>query len=260
MIRGAQPEDYEAYTHLFAELGVPDPLPSRERFIESIAPRVRVAVREGAVVGFCSWRTYGTLVHIGQLAVDPAVRGQRIGEELLLHIRELALAAGSTRWYLNVKRDNASAIRLYERVGLRLELESVALSIAWSRVPSHAVQGGLAAPAEDPVIAERFGVPLERLAIFRSAGTRGRYHLISLRDGDEVTGFAAFDPDVPGASVFRTLRPELGVDLLEAMRAYALPAFDFVRATIDADRPLADALIALGAEVIFELLRLSGPL
>ena len=235
-------------------------MPTRERFVETMLPQIRVAVRDGAVVGFCSWRPYGPLVHVVQLAVDPARRGQRIGEQLLLDVRELALAAGCTRWYLNVKRDNVSAIRLYERVGFCRELESFAFKIAWSCVPPHPVGGGLVEPAEDAVVAERFAVPLERLAMFRTKGTRGRFHLVALRDGAELAGIAAFDPDFPGAAVFRTVRPALAVDLLEAMRPYALPAFDFVRATVEGDRPLADALIALGAELTFELLRLSGPL
>ncbi len=32
-----------------------------------------------------------------------------------------ARARGSTRWYLNVKADNAPAIRLYESAGLAIE-------------------------------------------------------------------------------------------------------------------------------------------
>ncbi len=260
MIRPAEPDDYEAYTRLFAELAIPDPVPTRERFVDSLLPRLSVAVRDGAVVGFCSWRPYGPLAHVVQIAVDRAVRGQRIGEQLLSHVRGLAIAAGCTRWYLNVKRDNTSAIKLYERVGLRRELESVVVSIAWRCLSPHPVTGGLLEPSEDAVAAERFAVPPERLAMWRSQGARGRFHLVALRDGDEITGIAAFDPDFPGAAMFRAVRPALAADLLEAMRPFALPAFDFVRATVEGDRPLADALIALGAETLFELHRLSAPL
>jgi GNAT superfamily N-acetyltransferase len=260
VIRPATPDDYDAFVRLFAEFGIPDPVPTRERFVETMTPQIRVAVREGAVVGFCSWRPYGTLVHVVQLAVDPAMRGQRIGEQLLLDVRALALTAGCTRWYLNVKRDNTSAIKLYERVGFRRELESVSLVIPWSCVPPHEVTGGLAEPADDPVIAERFAVPPERIAMFRAKSTRGLFHLVLLREAAQLAGFAAFDPEFPGAAVFRTARPELGVDLLAQMRAYALPAFDFVRVAVEGDPALAAALVALGAEVAFEMLRLSGPL
>ncbi len=260
MIRPAEPRDYDAFTRLFAELGIPDPVPTRERFRDAMVPQLRVAARDDDVVGFCSWRPYGTLAHVVQLAVDPAMRGQRIGELLLLDVRELALAAGCTRWYLNVKRDNTSAIRLYERVGFEFEFESVLFKLPWSCVPTRAVQGQLAEPADDPVIAEKFGVPPERLALFRAKGARGLFHLVTLRDGAEITGFASFDPDFPGAAVFRTARPELAAELLAAMRAYALPAFDFVRVAVEGDALLVAAMVELGAEIVFEMLRLSGPL
>jgi GNAT superfamily N-acetyltransferase len=257
MIRAAAPADYEVFTRLFADFGIPDPVPTRERFVESLAPQIRVAERDGAMVGFCSWRAYGPLAHVVQLAVDPVRRGQRIGEQLLLHVRELALAAGCTRWYLNVKRDNLSAIKLYERVGFRHELESAVVKIAWSCVPPHPVNGGRVEPAEDAMVAERFAVPLERLATFR---TRARLHLVALREGAELTGFAAFDPEFPGAMVFRILRPALAADLLEAMRPWALPDQDFVHVTLEGDRPATEVLRALGAELMFEILRLSAPL
>lgn len=259
-LRQAAADDYDAWARLRDELAVPDPLPSRDTFVDAIAPRVRVACEDGAVVGFCSWRAYGALAHVGQIAVDPAVRGRRIGERLLLEVRELARAAACTRWYLNVKRDNTSAIKLYERLGFRRELESVALKIDWDRVPSIDVDGALAEPADDPVIAARFDVPLERIAMFRTRHSRGAFHHVIVRDGGEIAGYAAFDPDFPGAVIFRTLRPELGPALLGAMRPHALPDHPFVRASVEGDPPLAAALIALGAEVTFELLRLSSNL
>jgi GNAT superfamily N-acetyltransferase len=258
-IRPARDDDYQAYTRLFAEFEIPDPVPTRERFVEQIAPQIHVAVRTGEVVGFISARPYGELVHVVQLAVDRSVRGQRIGEQLLEHVRSLAKAAGCTRWYLNVKRDNAPAIKLYERVGFRFELESVAMKIAWSCIPPHAVHGGLADPAEDAVIASTFELPRERVEMFRTKSTRSRFHLVTLRD-PALVGFAAFDPDFPGAATFRTTRPELAADLLEAMRAYARADVDYTHLTVEGDRALVDAVLALGAEVTFEILRLSAPL
>ena len=51
----------------------------------------------------------------------------------------------------------------------------------------------------------------------------------------------------------------LAASLLAAMRAYADPAVDHVRITVEGDRALADAAVALGAEVAFEMLRLAAP-
>jgi hypothetical protein len=46
--------------------------------------------------------------------------------------------------------------------------------------------------------------------------------------------------------------------MLEAVRYHADPKFHYVRVTIEGDRALADAVIALGAELMFEILRLSA--
>ncbi|HSN26046.1 MAG TPA: GNAT family N-acetyltransferase, partial [Kofleriaceae bacterium] len=137
-IRPARADDYDAYVALFGELGVPDPVPTRERFAEAQVPVMSVAEDGGAIVGYVTWRPYGPVAHVVQLAVDRGRRGQRIGEQLLEHVRGAARAAGCERWYLNVKRDNAPALRLYERVGLRFELEATAMKLAWAKVAAGA--------------------------------------------------------------------------------------------------------------------------
>lgn len=255
-IRPATPDDYDAYVGLFGELGIPDPVPTRDRFATAQVPVMRVATDGSDVVGYVTWRPYGTLAHVVQLAVDRARRGQRIGEQLLEHVRGEARAAGCERWYLNVKRDNATAQRLYERVGLRYELAAHVMKLPWANAPRVAVTGGLADPAEDAAIAGQFGLPAERLATFRG---RGSFQLVVVRD-PEVVAFAAFDPAFPGAAVFCADRPELAGSLLEAMRAVADSRFDFVRVTVEDDAPLAEAVLAMGAELTFEILRLSSPL
>jgi GNAT superfamily N-acetyltransferase len=256
-IRPARADDYAAYVRLFAELGVPDPVPSAPRFAEALVPQMHVACESDEVVAYGSWRPYGAIAHVIQIAVDPQHRGRRIGEQMLRHIAGEARTAGCTRWYLNVKRDNQSAIKLYERVGFRFELESVVMKIAWRCVPDLAVHGGLAEPSEDAEIAARFGVVLERIATFRA---RAGYRLVVVRDGTGIVAFAAFDPGFPGAATFCAAQPELAASLLAAMRAYADPQFDFTRVSVEGDRALADAVIALGAEVTFEVLRLSADL
>jgi GNAT superfamily N-acetyltransferase len=258
LIRPARAGDHAAYARLFAELGVPDPLPSAEQFAQTIVPQMSVACGEGGeVVAYASWRPYGTVAHVIQIAVDPQLRGRRIGEQLLMHLAGEARAAGCTRWYLNVKRDNQPAIRLYERVGFRFELESVLIRIAWSCVPSLDVHAGLAEPAEDAAIAGRFDLPLERIAMFRA---RPSYCLPVVRDDGGVIAFAAFDPSFPGAATFCAVTPQLAAALLVAMRAQADPRFDFVRVTVEGNRALADAVLALGGTCIFEILRLGAAL
>ncbi len=275
-IRPARADDYDAYVGLFGELGLPDPVPTRERFAEAQVPMMRVAADDGAVVGYVTWRPYGPVAHVVQLAVDRARRGQRIGEMLLEHVRGEARAAGCKSWYLNVKRGNTPALRLYERVGLRYELEATAMKLPWANAliasavdtgGAGGLSGGLADPAEDATIAARFGMPVERLETFRA---RGGFQLVVVRDAGvprdgvvardagDVVAFAVFAPTFPGAAVFCADRPALAGALLEAIRAWADPRYDFVRVTVEGDRPLAEAVLAMGAELTFEILRLSS--
>ncbi|HSN25339.1 MAG TPA: hypothetical protein VLT45_03610, partial [Kofleriaceae bacterium] len=135
--------------------------------------------------------------------------------------------------------------------------------LAWANVAAGATatMGGLADPAEDAAIAARFGMPVERLAAFRA---RGGFQLVVVREGEpsgrgrDVVAFAAFAPAYPGAATFCAERPELAGGLLEAMRPWADPRYDFVRVSVEGDRPLAEAVLAMGAELTFEIWRLSS--
>jgi GNAT superfamily N-acetyltransferase len=260
LVRAAGVGDYDAYTRLFAELGIPDPLPGPERYTTALMSQMNVACEGDAVLGYITWRPYGPVAHVVQVAVDRDHRGKRIGQQLLEHVRGEVRAAGCTRWYLNVKRDNTSARRLYERCGFELELESFVFKLAWAKLAATraepSLRDTLATPADDAAIAARFPIPVERLAWLRGRGSV----IVLVRDAeDAIVAVAPFDRSYPGAPAVFAQRPELAHALLEAIRRHADPAFDFVRLTIERDRVLADAIRALGAETTFELLRLSAP-
>ncbi len=78
-----------------------------------------VARREREIVGYAGmWVTLDE-AHITTLAVDPRVRGQHIGERLLVGLLDAALTRG-TRWMtLEVRRSNAVAQTLYRKYGFR---------------------------------------------------------------------------------------------------------------------------------------------
>jgi GNAT superfamily N-acetyltransferase len=256
-IRAARDDDYADFVRLFGELAIPDPLPSAERFAAGIVPVMSVATLDDQVVGFVTWRRYSELAHVMQLAVDRHVRGQRIGQRLLEHARDAARAAGCTRWYLNVKRDNTAAIRLYERCGLAFELESTLVNLDWADIPRvDGVTEILASADEDAEIAARFAVPLARIQMFRARDNR----MITLRDeAGALLAFAPFAPEFPGTPMLHAARPDLAPALVEAIRHHADPRFDFVRLCVEGDRALTDALFALGGKLVFEILRLSAP-
>ena len=257
-IRPARDDDYSHFVRLFGELAIPDPLPSAERFVAAIVPLMSVATLDDQVVGFVTWRRYSEIAHVMQLAVDRHLRGQRIGQRLLEHARDAAGAAGCTRWYLNVKRDNTAAIRLYERCGLSLELESTVVKLDWARIPRvEGVVEQLSTADDDVEIATRFDVPLDRIKMFRARAT---YRMIALRDETgALIAFAPFDPAFPGTPMLHAARPDLAPALVEAIRHHADPQLDFVRLCVEGNRPLTDALLALGGDVVFEILRLGAP-
>jgi GNAT superfamily N-acetyltransferase len=54
---------------------------------------------------------------LNDLYVEPAARGRGVGEALMQAARELALSSGAAELMLQTARDNATAQRLYEKLG-----------------------------------------------------------------------------------------------------------------------------------------------
>ena len=260
--RMATVADHPSFVRLFAELHVPDPVPGAEAFAAEMLPRVLLLCEDGATVGYASWRLYGPTAHVVHVVVDPGWRGRGGGRALLAAVRAAVVRAGCTRWYLNVKRDNAPALALYRRCGFAVERESWAMRIGWAEVDAIAAEGAAApcspAPADDAAIAARFGLPPERLAMLRA---RPGTALVALREQGEIVAFAAFAPSYPGAYPFCAARPGLLRALLDACRAHAdRERFDFVRVTVEGDAALERALAAAGAQVSFALFQMGASL
>lgn len=80
-----------------------------------------VAVAGDVLAGYVLvlFRTGTSLGRIYSLAVNPDFRGQRIGDALLQAAESAARAAGCAGMRLEVRPDNAAAIRLYEKHGYR---------------------------------------------------------------------------------------------------------------------------------------------
>jgi [ribosomal protein S18]-alanine N-acetyltransferase len=69
------------------------------------------------VAGFCAFWLVFDEIHINNLALRPALRGQGIGTALLQRIFTEARALGARRATLEVRASNQRARRLYERCG-----------------------------------------------------------------------------------------------------------------------------------------------
>jgi [ribosomal protein S18]-alanine N-acetyltransferase len=76
-----------------------------------------VRTAEYPVAGFCAFWLVFDEIHINNVAVRPALRGQGIGTALLHHILAEAKQLGARRATLEVRASNEGAKRLYERLG-----------------------------------------------------------------------------------------------------------------------------------------------
>lgn len=74
---------------------------------------------EQRVAAFCLCWLIVDELHINTIAVDPAHRRCGLATELMRHAIADAVKAGARRATLEVRRSNAAAIALYERLGFR---------------------------------------------------------------------------------------------------------------------------------------------
>jgi GNAT superfamily N-acetyltransferase len=66
---------------------------------------------------------------LNDLYVDPAARGHGAGEALMQAAREVALGNGAAELMLQTARDNATAQRLYERLGWQRDDEFLVFTL-----------------------------------------------------------------------------------------------------------------------------------
>lgn len=78
-----------------------------------------VARREREIVGYAGMWVILDEAHITTIAVDPSVRGQHIGERLLVGLLDAALTRGARWMTLEVRKSNAVAQTLYKKYGFR---------------------------------------------------------------------------------------------------------------------------------------------
>lgn len=132
-LRAAEPRDVPAIVALIRGLAEFEQLGHLVRATaETLAPHLfgprpvaeaLVAERGGEVVAFALFFTnFSTFLaqtglYLEDLYVEPAHRGQGIGEALLTRLAEMALARGCGRFEWSVLDWNENAIRFYERMG-----------------------------------------------------------------------------------------------------------------------------------------------
>jgi len=260
-VRDGTLADHPVIARLFLELGVPDPVPTAEQLASTMLPRVVVATDGADVIGYAHYRSYGPTAHVAHVVTDPRARGRGVGQALLAAVRARAVAEGCVRWFLNVKKENAPARRLYDRAGLRVEHEAWPLRAEWSSLLAlegarGAVASAVSATAtDDERLAERFGVDAGRVALARA---RPGVVVLVLSEQGSPCAFAAFDPAFPGVYPLAVARLDLARPLFDALHPHARHPHVYV--TVERDRALADCLRGAGAVLLFEILRMGAPL
>jgi len=191
--------------------------------------------------------------------VDERARGRSIGRALMDAVRGRALAAGATRWYLNVKKDNAAALRLYEKCGLAVESRAWSMRAEWTDLL--ALPGTSDAAPFEPTeseagaLAARLGIDPARLALVRA---RVGNVFVALRDDSGGGALGVFDPAFPGIYPIAAARPEIAPVLFAAFYPHARERH--VNVVVEGDAALADALLGGGATLAFEILRMGAEL
>ncbi len=273
-IRPATPADHAVFERLFPELEVEDPPVSLENFVRVMMPTTLIAVAgEGApdpdrAVGYAHFQLLDGRAYVRHLVTAPEARRTGVGRALLAAIVERGRAASCTDWCLNVKRENTAAIALYEAVGMTRAFDSKALRLDWARAeaaagaPADNVQNTRITarsiePEDDARVETALALMKGQLAMARRAGERV---LLALFEGDDVVAGTVFDPAFPGAYPFRAARPDLAFALLRAVKPHARPTHSYVKVVCEGQPAIADALIAVGATVVHDIVHMKGAL
>lgn len=261
-IRPARPEDYVTFGRMFVELAVPEPPPDRVEFESRHMSNIFFACDEvDRPLGYGMGSAVADHWHVTHVVTDPAARGRGVGRAIMDEQARRARELGLGRWFLSVKRENTTAIRLYERCGMRITQDIWAMSIDWADVAhlprSLPFEPTVLEPERDAEVEQSFGLGRGEIAGHRARV--GRIVTGAIADG-RVIAFAGFDPAFPGAYPFRPLEPRWTHALLESIRPHARPEHDHVRLLVEKDVELVRTLTEAGARVLIEMYRMDGTL
>lgn len=266
VLRDATEADYEHFVRLMPELGVDDPIATRERWIAEFRSGTVMAEEDGFVAGYAYWKRLAMDAYVFNLVVAPSTRKRGIGRDLMLEVAKRARKEGLSQWQLNVKVENEPAIALYRSLGFSVAYASTPMSLRWELVPSlpspaAELEARIVDPSEDAAIEAAFGVPTGRIQDTRQKAGWVPLRLVDKADPAQPrVGLACFNPAFPGAFPFRVAHPSYARALLDAMKPHALPEHDSVGIVVEDDAALKQVMVDAGARIRFELFHMSGPI
>lgn len=261
VIRPARAADYESYARLVVELVPGDPVPPRSQFELDIDGVFFAEGPKGEALGYAFVQHLGGLSYVRHLVVDESARRLGLGRALLREARARAVAAGSPKWILNVRPENVAAIALYESEGFVRTFRSLALRTVWSALEAcfaradRTVSVREIRPEDDARVEAETGLLHGQLAPLRA---RKNVLLVAERDGRAI-GCANFAPWFPGAYPFRAETPEVAFALLGALHPHRTED-ETMNVVLEDQAHVAEALLAAGATLRLEIVRMEGPL
>jgi GNAT superfamily N-acetyltransferase len=253
-IRDARASDYGEYVRLFAELGIDDFPVTHAKFTAEMVPSCTFAERDGRIVGFTFWRLLADTMHLAHIVSAPEARRTGAGRALLDDVIVRARGQGLAAISLNVAEANVAARSLYESVGFSVVSQSRALRLLWSALGArpNLPAARVLEPGDDGRLEPHFKLPAGIFAAHRGQADR------VLRYLETPSGAAAamFDASFPGANPFRATDVDHALALIHDLRAYARPEHGFVNLALEHQLSLCDALLAAGATLRFDMLKM----
>lgn len=261
-IRDARETDYETFVGLYLQLfvgvtGGGDPVPDFERWRQGTLPAMVVAERDGAIAGYAHWRVLDGTVHLAHLVTAPEARRTGAGRALLEEAARRARAIGASALTLSVKPDNVPAVQLYASIGMRPVSRFFSLRMPWSAIEAqpapYLADVREPAPEKDSEIERRHGWSPGTVSINRKYADR----VLRVIGPDPAPGsFGSFDVGFGGVSPFAIASVAHGCSLLHAFKPFARPEEDTVLLTIEQREDQMNELVAAGAVLRFETLKL----
>jgi GNAT superfamily N-acetyltransferase len=257
-VRDATPEDHALFVPFFLSFEMPDPIPDVPWWTKNCC-HARFIEEDGKAVGYGLAYKLAESGYVMHCAVAADARNRGVGRKIMTTLGKILRDAGCTEWTLNVKVGNEPAIALYRRMGMHVDFTVAALRLQWSMVENVPAGDATAEPFDgglDRSIEDLLGLEHGRISRPRELGRV----VLRARRGGETTGVIGFDPAFPGAPLFRARSLADARALFEGIRPHKRDEHDSFRAIVEANEPLAEELVSVGAERLLSLLHMTGPI
>lgn len=90
------------------------------QLIESPGMRAHIFHQSDQPIGFCLYRTVLDEAELVSIAVDPVFQGSGLSHQIMTHMIEALKSQQVQRLFLEVRKDNKAAIKLYEKSGFNI--------------------------------------------------------------------------------------------------------------------------------------------